>query len=90
MQDADMQRNIQHNEFGSSVNPHFLIRHVDFTRTALKVQENLFVGETTVIHVGEDVYRCVHRMPSLVMTTAGKSGGENSIYIYMTMQGKRQ
>lgn len=37
MQDADMQRNIQHNEFGSSVNPHFLIRHVDFTRTALKV-----------------------------------------------------
>lgn len=37
MQDADMQRNIQHNEFGSSVNPNFLIGQVDFARTALKV-----------------------------------------------------
>lgn len=37
MQDADMQRNIQHNDFGSSVNMNFLIGHVDFARTALKV-----------------------------------------------------
>lgn len=81
MHDADMQRNIQHNVFGFSVNPNFLIRHVNLAGTALCFKEHILVRKSTVVHFRQDVYGGVHRRSSLVLATEGKVGGDNSIYI---------